>query len=62
MSGVSLMETHKLMMDAGIALFAVMAVLLKLGTTSLPLFIAYGVLAIAGLGIAAAGQKMRDGR
>lgn len=56
------METYKLVMGAGIALFIFMAILLRVGTTSMPLFIVYGVLAIAGLGIAGAGQKMRDRR
>ena len=49
-------------MVVGLVLFAVMAVLLRIGTTSMALFIGYGVLALAGLGIMAVGQKMRDGR
>lgn len=54
------MGIEKVLMGAGIALFLVMAVLLKVGTTSLALFLTYGVLAMAGLGAAAMGRKMRD--
>lgn len=56
------METYKLVMGSGFALFVTMAILLGVGTTSMALFLTYGVLAIAGLGFAAAGQKMRDRR
>ncbi|ELP62678.1 hypothetical protein ACKI1I_01295 [Streptomyces turgidiscabies] len=54
------MSVEKVLMGAGTALFAVMAVLMKVGTTSLGLFVTYGVLAMAGAGAAAAGKKMRD--
>ena len=56
------MTTDKVLMVVGVAIFAVMAVLLRIGTTSLALFISEGVVALGGLGIAAVGQKMRDGR
>lgn len=56
------MESHKVVMGIGMALFAVMGVLMAVGTTSLPLFITYGVLAVAGALVAATGQKMRDRR
>ncbi|MFJ3667730.1 hypothetical protein ACIPSE_14885 [Streptomyces sp. NPDC090106] len=54
------MSFEKVLMVAGTALFVVMAVLLKVGTTSMGLFITYGVLAMAGAGAAAFGKKMRD--
>lgn len=47
-------------MGAGTALFVLMAVLLRIGTTSLGLFITYGVLALVGAGGALAGKKLRD--
>ncbi|MFJ4368371.1 hypothetical protein ACIP4S_30040 [Streptomyces chartreusis] len=47
-------------MGAGTALFVVMAVLLKVGTTSMGLFVTYGVLAMIGAGAALAGKKLRD--
>lgn len=56
------MPTHKLVMISGLALFILMAILLRVGTTSLSLFIVYGVLTIAGLSIFAFGQRMRDRR
>lgn len=56
------METHRLVMGGGFALFVVMAVLLRVGTRSLPLFIAYAALAAAGMVMIILGQKMRDRR
>lgn len=38
-------------------IFAIGAVLLAVGTTSIPLFLFYGVVAIAGLGVFAWGRK-----
>ncbi|MER8012191.1 hypothetical protein [Streptomyces sp. NPDC094149] len=54
------MSVDKVLIGAGTALFVVMAVLLKVGTTDLGLFITYGVLAMVGAGTAFAGRKMRD--
>jgi hypothetical protein len=54
------LSVDKVLIGAGTALFVVMAVLLKVGTTDLGLFITYGVLAMVGAGTAAAGRKMRD--
>ncbi|WP_125527803.1 hypothetical protein [Streptomyces sp. WAC 05379] len=54
------MSVEKVLMGAGTALFVVMAVLLKVGTTSMGLFVTYGVLAMIGAGAAAAGKKLRD--
>ncbi|MFI5568570.1 hypothetical protein ACIA6T_14720 [Streptomyces sp. NPDC051740] len=54
------MTFYKVLMGAGTALFVLMAVLLKIGTTSLGLFITYGVLALVGAGGALAGKKLRD--
>lgn len=54
------MSLEKVLMGAGTALFVVMAVLLKVGTTSMGLFVTYGVLAMIGAGAALAGKKLRD--
>ncbi|MGW5210552.1 hypothetical protein ACWEQO_04860 [Streptomyces sp. NPDC004051] len=54
------MSTDKVLMGAGTALFVVMAVLLRVGTTSAGLFITYGVLAMVGVCVALAGKKLRD--
>ncbi|MFF1319589.1 hypothetical protein [Streptomyces chartreusis] len=54
------MSVEKVLMGAGTALFVVMAVLLKVGTTSMGLFVTYGVLAMIGAGVALAGKKLRD--
>ncbi|WP_406839403.1 hypothetical protein ACICHK_30700 [Streptomyces sp. AHU1] len=54
------MSVEKVLMGAGTALFVVMAVLLRVGTTSPGLFITYGVLAVLGACLALAGKKLRD--
>ncbi|MEU0162241.1 hypothetical protein ABZ154_26250 [Streptomyces sp. NPDC006261] len=47
-------------MAAGVVLFLVMAFLLRQGTTSMVLFLTYGVLAMVGVGGVAMGKKISD--
>ncbi|MFI7285925.1 hypothetical protein ACIBRY_04575 [Streptomyces anulatus] len=54
------MGSGKALMAAGIVLFVVMAFLLSQGTTSVALFLTYGVLAMAGAGAVAMGKKISD--
>lgn len=56
------METYKVLMVGGVGLFIIMAILLRNGTTSMAMFITWLILAFVGLGVAAAGEKMRDRR
>lgn len=60
--GESEMEMYKIVMGAGLLLVAAMVILMRIGTTSLLLFIAWGVLALVGGAITMMGQKMRDRR
>jgi uncharacterized membrane protein YhaH (DUF805 family) len=54
------MSTEKILMGAGTALFVVMAVLLKVGTTSAGLFVTYGILAVMGACTAMVGKRLHD--
>lgn len=59
-AGVRSVETYKVITGVGFVIFLIGAALGFMGTTSTGLFVFYGALAIAGLGVMALGNKMRQ--
>jgi hypothetical protein len=58
----NIMETAKIMQIAGLAIVVLGVILLRIGTTSMGLFIFYGIITVGGAALAAGGRKLQDKR